>query len=262
MARVVFPGAGNPPPPPIFDYLYAKAGKSTVLKYRAAFKALYEHLANFPDNGAPRPKVGWRIRIGIVTPYIVIYRHTEADDIVRVLRIVHGRRRITGSCFDAHRDLRLCTRLDRRAGTLSPSREFHDHRVDRQRIAFLGYDLLHGGVALGEQHVLHLHRLDHAQRFARFDLLPLTHRDRLDEAGHRAEQRAGGIAGLVLEHQRRERSLALGEYPRFDDDAGMGEREAVEDRAHLRRDGLFVDFAAPDRLAGRPWRIHPHPSRF
>jgi toxin ParE1/3/4 len=39
--------------------------------------------------------LGKDIRIGIVLPYIVIYRHHEADDIVTVLRIVHGRRNIT-----------------------------------------------------------------------------------------------------------------------------------------------------------------------
>jgi plasmid stabilization system protein ParE len=32
-----------------------------------------------------------------VSPYIVIYRHTEAADTVTILRIVHGRRRITGT---------------------------------------------------------------------------------------------------------------------------------------------------------------------
>ena len=64
--------------------------------YNASFERLYEHLADFPGSGPPRPKVGLQIRIGIVSPYVVIYRHTEADSIVRVLRIVHGSRRITG----------------------------------------------------------------------------------------------------------------------------------------------------------------------
>ena len=43
-----------------------------------------------------RPKVGAKIRIGVVSPYIVIYKHTETDGVVRVLRIVHGSRWITG----------------------------------------------------------------------------------------------------------------------------------------------------------------------
>ncbi len=43
-----------------------------------------------------RPAIGQNIRIGIVSPYIVIYRYSERDDTVTVLRLVHGRRRITG----------------------------------------------------------------------------------------------------------------------------------------------------------------------
>ena len=80
----------------IYADLYAKAGKQTVLKYRALFKTLYERLGDFPDSGAPRPKVGKTARIGVVFPYIVIYRHVEAENLLIVLRIVHGRRRITG----------------------------------------------------------------------------------------------------------------------------------------------------------------------
>jgi toxin ParE1/3/4 len=95
MARVVLTDAADADAAFIFDDLYAKAGKPTVVKYRAAFKTLYERLADFPDSGAPRPTIGAQIRIGIVSPYIVIYKHTEADSIVRVLRIVHGSRRIT-----------------------------------------------------------------------------------------------------------------------------------------------------------------------
>jgi toxin ParE1/3/4 len=96
MTRVVFTAAADADAAFIFDDLYAKAGKSTVVKYRAAFRTLYLHLAAFPDSGALRPKIGVNIRIGIVHPYIVIYRHTEAERIVSVLRIVHGNRRITG----------------------------------------------------------------------------------------------------------------------------------------------------------------------
>ena len=96
MARVVFTAAADADAASIFDDLCAKAGKPTVVKYRALFKTLYDNLADFSDSGPPRPKVGTQIRIGVVFPYIVIYRHTEADGIVYVLRIVHGSRRITG----------------------------------------------------------------------------------------------------------------------------------------------------------------------
>ena len=94
MARVAFTAAADADAAFIFDDLYTKAGKSTVIKYRAALKTLYEHLAEFPESGAPRPKIGPNIRIGVIPPYVVIYRHTEADYTVRMLRIVHGHRKI------------------------------------------------------------------------------------------------------------------------------------------------------------------------
>src|ERR1700693_3155845 len=84
MARVVLTDAAGAAF--IFEELYAKAGKPTVVKYRAAFKTLYERLADFPDSGAPRPTIGAQIRIGLVSSYGVIYRHTEADSILRVLQ--------------------------------------------------------------------------------------------------------------------------------------------------------------------------------
>jgi toxin ParE1/3/4 len=39
--------------------------------------------------------LGADVRIGVVTPYVVIYRHTELDDTVIVMRLIHGRRDIT-----------------------------------------------------------------------------------------------------------------------------------------------------------------------
>jgi toxin ParE1/3/4 len=65
------------------------------VKFRDLFQKLYERLADHPDSGAPRPTLGQNVRIGVVAPYIVIYRHDETNGIVNVLRIVHGRRRIT-----------------------------------------------------------------------------------------------------------------------------------------------------------------------
>lgn len=71
------------------------------MKYNALFERLYDRLAAHPGIGAPRPALGRDIRIGIVSPYIVNYRHTRADDIVTVLRVVHDRRRITGRLLPA-----------------------------------------------------------------------------------------------------------------------------------------------------------------
>jgi toxin ParE1/3/4 len=75
--------------------LNTKAGARTALKFRLLFKALFDRLADHPAIGPRRPALGRDVRIGIVSPYIVIYRYDGADDTVTVLRIVHGRRDIT-----------------------------------------------------------------------------------------------------------------------------------------------------------------------
>src|SRR5205823_206826 len=52
-------------------------------------------------------------------------------------------------------------------------RELEYQRIHRQRRAGGGVNLLHRAVAFGAQHVLHLHGLDHGERLAGLDLLPL-----------------------------------------------------------------------------------------
>lgn len=79
----------------IIAYLDIEAGPSTADKYTALIEANYTQLADYPESGALRPKLGGAVRIGIVAPYIVIYEYMAAVDTVTILRIVHGSRRIT-----------------------------------------------------------------------------------------------------------------------------------------------------------------------
>jgi toxin ParE1/3/4 len=95
MARLVFTESADADSAAIFRYLTTNAGPRTVLKYRSLLNKLYDRLSDHPDSGAPRPALGQNIRIGIVSPYIVIYEHAPDAEFVTVLRIVHGRRRIT-----------------------------------------------------------------------------------------------------------------------------------------------------------------------
>jgi toxin ParE1/3/4 len=95
MARVVIASSADADFAEILTDLATKAGWRTAAKYTELFEGLYDRLADHPRGGAPRPALGERIRIGIVSPYVVIYRD-EDDGTVTVLRIVHGRRRITG----------------------------------------------------------------------------------------------------------------------------------------------------------------------
>lgn len=102
MARVVVTSPADADTADIIAYLAAKAGYNVAARYIAAFEKLYDRLADHPESGAPRPVLGPHVRIGVVSPYIVIYEHDETDDTVVVLRIVHGRRRITGKLLLAN----------------------------------------------------------------------------------------------------------------------------------------------------------------
>ena len=75
--------------------LATEASWRTAAKCDELFDKLYDRLADHPHSGAPRPVLGQNIRVGVVSPYIVIYRN-EDDDSVTIPRIVSGRRRITG----------------------------------------------------------------------------------------------------------------------------------------------------------------------
>ena len=61
--------------------------------------------------------------------------------------------------------------------------KLQNQRVHRQRRAGGSVDLLHGAVALGAQHVLHFHCLDHRKRLAGFDLLAFADSDRHHSPG-------------------------------------------------------------------------------
>jgi len=73
--------------------LAKEAGSGVARRYRRSFDDIFARFARFPESGAMRPRLGRHIRIGVVSPYLVIYE-LESDHVM-VLRIVHGRRRIT-----------------------------------------------------------------------------------------------------------------------------------------------------------------------
>jgi toxin ParE1/3/4 len=98
MARVLVSSTADADTAEILAYLAEKAGRNTAAKYNALFERLYDSLADHPDSGPPRPALGPNIRIGIVPPYIVIYEHAPTG-VVTILRVLHGRRRITAQVF-------------------------------------------------------------------------------------------------------------------------------------------------------------------
>jgi toxin ParE1/3/4 len=95
MARVVVTASADADVAAIISDLAAKAGASVALRYHAEFDALYRRLEQFPESGAPRPALGRFVRIGMVSPYVVIHESMKTRDTVTIMRILHGRRRIT-----------------------------------------------------------------------------------------------------------------------------------------------------------------------
>lgn len=79
----------------ILDDLAIKAGARVADRYEAEFDTIYNRLAAHPECGAPRPRLGKHVRICVAPPYVVFYEHLRADDRILILRIAHGRRKIT-----------------------------------------------------------------------------------------------------------------------------------------------------------------------
>jgi plasmid stabilization system protein ParE len=93
MVQVVVSSPANADTIDILAYLARVAGAATADKYDALFNEVYARLAVHPNMYAARPRLGSKIRAAVVAPYLVIYEHTTPD-IVNILRILHGRRRI------------------------------------------------------------------------------------------------------------------------------------------------------------------------
>jgi toxin ParE1/3/4 len=93
MARVFVAGPAKRDLRRILSDLNERAGYRVVARYAADFKTTYRRLADLPEIGPPRPALGVKVRIAIVQPYLVFYEYE--DDVVTVLRVLHGRRNIT-----------------------------------------------------------------------------------------------------------------------------------------------------------------------
>lgn len=95
MARVVFTLDADADSAHIIADLAAQAGPHVADRYEADFDAEFVRLAEYPESGAPRKKLGSRVRMCVVWPYAIIYDYAESEDTVTIMRIVHGRRNIT-----------------------------------------------------------------------------------------------------------------------------------------------------------------------
>jgi toxin ParE1/3/4 len=88
MARVIIARSADADMDVILADLATKAGQRVSAKYGNLFDRLYDRVAVHPGIGASCPAIGPGARIGIVSPYVVIYRYAADSDTVTVLRIV------------------------------------------------------------------------------------------------------------------------------------------------------------------------------
>jgi toxin ParE1/3/4 len=80
----------------IVDYLAGVASPTTARRWNGRLWDAISHLGDFPGSGSPRPALGDHIRIAIIAPYILIYEHERGSEQLAILRVIHGRRHITG----------------------------------------------------------------------------------------------------------------------------------------------------------------------
>ena len=99
MARIIITPGASGDLQEIYADLTTEAGISTAARYRRRFDSLYEHLALYPESCPRRPRLDPKARIGIVSPYVVLYAYSIADDTATIVRVVHGSRRITRKLF-------------------------------------------------------------------------------------------------------------------------------------------------------------------
>ena len=95
MARIIVTPEADADSAFIIADLAKKAGARVADRYEADFDNVYDRLADHPQIGAPRPRLGKQVRICVVSPYTLFYEHSETDDTVTIMRIAHGRRKIT-----------------------------------------------------------------------------------------------------------------------------------------------------------------------
>ncbi len=93
MTRLVVTADAERDASEIISFLAREAGPAVAAEYVRRFTSTLERLASLPETGAPRPSLGPNARIGIVSPYILIYDFVR-DELI-LLRILHGRRNIT-----------------------------------------------------------------------------------------------------------------------------------------------------------------------
>lgn len=95
MTRLVVTADAEADTTEILAYLQRKAGAPLAERYARRFLAAAQRIVEMPQSGAPRPALGPQSRCVIVPPYVLIYDYDAAEDLLVLLRILDGRRKIS-----------------------------------------------------------------------------------------------------------------------------------------------------------------------
>ena len=95
MTRLVVTADAETDTNDILEYLEPEAGSRIAEDYGRRFRAAIVRFVDLPETGARWPALGQNVRIAIVYPYIFVYEYTPREDVVTLLRVLHGRRNIT-----------------------------------------------------------------------------------------------------------------------------------------------------------------------
>ena len=104
MARILFSAQFWLDFDAVIRELAEAAGEPVARKYNLDIRRSVRQLADNPGIGAPRGKLGRGIRMLVVAPFLILYEGAPKAKSVTVLRILHGRRRITRRTIAAGRD--------------------------------------------------------------------------------------------------------------------------------------------------------------
>lgn len=74
---------------------HGRGGRAAAARRQAEFNAAVRQLAHHPESGRRRPDIGPGLRSVLIHPYVLIYSYDPATDTVFVLRVLHGRRRLS-----------------------------------------------------------------------------------------------------------------------------------------------------------------------
>lgn len=94
--RVILAPAASRDVVRVLTDIYENTGARVFARYRDDFDCMFfERLATFPESYQARPQLGRHVRAAVLWPYLIFYRYVPASDLVEIIRVAHGRQRVT-----------------------------------------------------------------------------------------------------------------------------------------------------------------------